>query len=87
MALEQWTESVDEEKRTIRLELGVFSDPAEADAVAQSFAVIGAVDEESVRVPGADATRLVLTHLKPGVVRADVMARAEELGLNALVLY
>ena len=87
VALTQWTESVDEEKRAIRLELGVFADAARADAVAHSFALIGAVDEEAVRVPGADATRLVLTHLKPGVVRADVMARAEELGLDALVLY
>lgn len=87
VALEQWTESVDEEKRSIRLELGVFTDAAVADSVAQSFALIGAVDEEPVRVPGADATRLVLTHLRPGVGRADVMARAEELGLDALVLY
>ncbi len=77
----------DVEERAIRLELGVFWDMRRAEEVALGFALLGAVGEESVRIGGANATRLRLTHLKPGVVRADVMARAEELGLEALVLY
>ncbi len=85
--LEPWVASVDEDQRAIRLELGVFADPAQADTVAEAFALIGAVDEEQVRIPGKDATRLTLTHLKPGVLRSDVMSRAEELGLTGLVLY
>ena len=86
-SLEGWVASVDEDKRAIKLELGVFSDAAQADDVALQFAMLGAVDEDQVRVPGADATRLTLTHLKPGVARDDVMSLARQLGLKDLVLY
>ena len=86
-ALGDWVASVDEDYRTIKLELGVFTDSGKTEAVIQRFAYLGAVDEEAVRVPGADATRLTLTKLKPGVARSDVMALAKELGLNDLVLY
>ncbi|MDB5541189.1 MAG: septal ring lytic transglycosylase RlpA family protein [Devosia sp.] len=86
-ALESWVDSVDEDKRAIRLELGVFTDPARADDVAQQFAMLGAVDEDAVRIPGANATRLTLTHLKPGVARNDVMLLAKNLGLKDLLLY
>lgn len=85
--LEVWTASVDEDKRAIKLQLGIFTDSAKAYDVALAFAMLGAVDEEAVRVPGADATRLVLTHLKPGVARDDAMVLARELGLKDLVLY
>ena len=86
-ALSEWVAAVDEDERKIKLELGIFVDPARADDVAEHFALLGAVDEQAVRIPGADATRLTLIHLKPGVVRDDVMALAGELGLNDLVLY
>lgn len=86
-SLQPWVETVDEDKRAIRLELGVFADAARADDVAEQFAVLAAVDEEAVRIPGADATRLTLTHLKPGVARNDVMQLAKNLGLADLVLY
>lgn len=86
-ALEDWAATVDEDKRAIRLELGVFADAVRADDVAQQFAFLGAVDEEAVRIPGADATRLTLTHLKPGVARDDVILLAKNLGLTDLVLY
>ena len=86
-ALEPWIATVDEDKRAIRLELGVFTDPGAAEDVALRFAFLGAVDQEAVRVPGRDATRLMLTHLKPGVARDDVMVLARELGLKDLVLY
>lgn len=86
-ALDGWAAAIDEDRRAIRLELGVFADAGRADEVAQRFAMLGAVDEAAVRVPGADATRLTLTRLKPGVARADVMTIAKELGLNDLVLY
>lgn len=86
-SLEAWVETVDEDKRAIRLELGVFTDAARADDVALQFAMLAAVDEEPVRIPGADTTRLTLTHLKPGVARDDVMLLAKQLGLTDLVLY
>jgi rare lipoprotein A len=85
--LEPWVAAVDENKRAIRLELGIFTDPAAAEDIALRFAFLGAVDEEAVRVPGKDATRLTLTHLKPGVARDDVMVLARQLGLKDLVLY
>ncbi len=84
--LQAWAATVDEDQRRLKLQLGVFKDPAAAQQVVQSFALLGAVDEEQVRIPGADATRLTLTKLKPGVSRNDVMALARELGLNDLSL-
>ena len=86
-ALADWVAVTDEDARDIRLELGVFADAERAEAVVLAFAMLGAVDEDAVRLPGADATRLTLTHLKPGVSRNDVMLRARELGLTDLVLY
>jgi len=85
--LQPWVATVDEDKRAIKLELGIFTDESAAEDVAIRFAMLGAVDEEAVRVPGADATRLTLTHLKPGVSRDDAMVLARELGLKDLVLY
>jgi rare lipoprotein A len=85
--LQPWVASVDADARAIKLELGIFTDAATADEVALRFAMLGAVDEEPVRIPGADATRLTLTHLKPGVARDDAMVLARELGLKDLVLY
>lgn len=73
--------------RQIRLQLGVFSDESAADAVVERFAVLGAILREDVRIPGADAVRLRLTELKPGVGDEDVTALARELGLDGLVLY
>ena len=81
-----WAATVDEDQRKLKLQLGVFKDPAEAQQVVESFALLGAVDEQQVRIPGADATRLTLVKLKPGVSRNDVMAMARELGLNDLSL-
>jgi rare lipoprotein A len=86
-ALEDWQASVDEDARAIRLELGTFTDPARESSVVQQFAMLGAVDEDSVETGGPPATRLTLTHLKPGVARADVLKLAQQLGLNGIVLY
>lgn len=86
-SLDAWVATVDEDKRAIKLELGVFADAGNADDVARQFAMLGAVDEAAVRIPGADATRLTLTQLKPGVARDDVMLLAKKLGLTELVLY
>jgi len=85
--LEDWRDSVDEEARAITLRLGVFSNPDNADAVERAFALLGAVDHEDVSVAGKPAARLTLTHLKPGVARADVLALARELGLSDIILY
>jgi rare lipoprotein A len=85
-ALQAWAATVDEDQRKLKLQLGVFKDEGRAQQVVEAFALIGAVDEEQVRIPGADATRLTLMKLKSGVSRNDVMAMAHELGLNDLSL-
>lgn len=84
--LQAWAATVDEDQRKLTLQLGVFRDVNQAQQVVESFALIGIVDEEQVRIPGADATRLTLIKLKPGATRNDVMAMARELGLNDLSL-
>jgi len=84
--LQAWAATVDEDQRRLKLQLGVFRDADAAQRVVESFALLGAVDEQQVRIPGADATRLTLVQLKPGVSRNDVMAMARELGLNDLSL-
>lgn len=85
--LDDWVQSVDADARDIRLGLGIFADQANATALAEQFAVIGAVDEEQVTVNGKVATRLTLTHLKPGVARVDALDLARQLGLNDIILY
>ncbi len=86
-ALDDWKSSVDDDARKIRLELGTFSDADKALSVEESFAMLGAVDEDQVQSDGRSATRLTLTHLKPGVARADIVSLARQLGLTDLVLY
>ncbi|MHB1110515.1 MAG: septal ring lytic transglycosylase RlpA family protein [Devosia sp.] len=86
-ALDEWVEAVDEDGRAIDLQLGVFTDPRRADEVAQAFAVLAAVNEEAVEAGGRTATRLILSRLKPGVARSDVLDLARELGLRDIVLY
>ncbi len=86
-ALESWVQSVDADARSIKLGLGVFSDQNNAIALSEQFALLGAVDEEPVTVNGKAATRLTLTHLKPGVSRVDALDLARQLGLNDIILY
>jgi len=85
-ALEDWAQSVDADARAISLDLGIFASRANAIALTERFALLGAVDEDAVTVNGRAATRLTLTHLKPGVSRIDVHDLARELGLNDLKL-
>lgn len=85
--LQAWAQSIDQNALKIDLTLGVFADKDGAARVATQFALLGAVDEVPVKVGGKDATRLTLTHLKPGVARTDVLDLARELGLNDIVLY
>jgi rare lipoprotein A len=84
--LAAWAAADDGNPR-VRLGIGDFADGEEAEAIAERFAMLGAVDMEDVIASGRPATRLTLTFLKPGVARADVLAMARELGLNSLVLY
>jgi rare lipoprotein A len=84
--LDEWVQSVDMDARGIELGLGIFADQDNAIALAERFAVLGAVKEEAVTVNGRAATRLTLTHLKAGVSRIDVLDLARELGLNDLEL-
>lgn len=86
-SLDEWVQSVDMDARTVRLSLGTFADQANAIALSERFAVLGAVDEEAVMINGRPATRLTLTHIKAGVAKADVLALARELGLNDIILY
>jgi rare lipoprotein A len=86
-ALADWRQSIDMDARAIRLELGVFDGQARVDEVLEEFALLGAVDEESVTLSGQPATRLTLTHLKPGVSRQDIVERVEALGLQRAIMY
>lgn len=86
-ALDEWVEAIDADARAIRLGLGVFADQGNAVALAEKFAVLGAVDEASVTVNGRSATRLTLTQLKPGVTKVDALDLARQLGLNDIILY
>jgi rare lipoprotein A len=86
-ALQEWVNAVDEDAREIRLQLGIFEDYREAVTVAESFAMLGAVDEGAVQQGGREATVLTLTYLKPGVSRNDVALLARELGLTDVILY
>lgn len=85
--LQAWVASVDADTRAFKLGLGIFSNTENAIALAERFAVLGAVAEEPVTVAGKPATRLTLTHLKPGVERQDAVDLARELGLNDIILY
>lgn len=85
--LEDWVEVVDETALDIKLQLGVFRVESEAIRTAEAFAMLGAVDEAMIEIGGDPAVTLTLTHLKPGVARADVLALARELGLNDIILY
>lgn len=84
--LQDWVQSVDADARDIRLGLGIFSNQDNAIALSEQFAVLGAVDEEQVTVNGRAATRLTLTHLKPGVTRLDALDLARQLGLDDIVV-
>jgi rare lipoprotein A len=85
--LDAWVEAVDMDARNIKLGLGIFADEANAIALAERFAMLGAVYEEPVTVNGRAATRLTLTHLKAGVARVDALDLARELGLTDIILY
>ncbi len=84
--LEDWVQSMDADAREIDLTLGVFADQGNAIALAERFALLGAVAETPVTVQGRAATQLSLTYLKPGVSRIDVLDLARELGLVNLRL-
>ena len=72
----------------IQLDLGIYSDAGSARDVAMQFAMLGAVDEDpAVTDEGTGGIRLVLTYLKPGVERQDVLDLVHKLGLKDVVLY
>jgi rare lipoprotein A len=86
--LREWVEATDDDQRAIKLVLGVYENAAVARATAMQFAMLGAVDENAVTADdGAPATQLVVTHLKPGVARSDVLDLVHKLGLKDVVLY
>ena len=83
-ALDEWATSVDADARKVQVLLGIFDDRQQAVSIAESFAMLGAVDEQTLDLGGNPATRLTLTHLKPGVARADVVSLARQLGLSGI---
>lgn len=86
--LADWRASTDEDARAVRIELGTYADPARARDIAMQFAYLGAVDEDAATGDdGKPATRLELTHLKPGVAREDVLDLVHRLGIDGAVLY
>ncbi|HTJ56857.1 MAG TPA: septal ring lytic transglycosylase RlpA family protein [Devosiaceae bacterium] len=86
--LRDWVATTDDDARAVEVQLGSYEDPAAARRTAMQFAMLGAVDEDQVTDnSGAGATRLTLTHLKPGVARQDVAELAHKLGLKDVVLY
>lgn len=84
--LAEWAQAMDADSRAVRIEIGTFANQAEAIEITKNFAILGAVAEEAVTLDGRPATRLTLTHLKPGVARDDAANMARQLGLDAGVL-
>ncbi|MGB3026419.1 septal ring lytic transglycosylase RlpA family protein [Paradevosia shaoguanensis] len=87
LALRDWAATVDQDSRAIKLQIGIFADQTKAIEIEERFAYLGAVEEQAVSAQGRDATRLMLTQLKPGVARDDVLNLARELGLKDIILY
>ncbi|MDR3470838.1 MAG: septal ring lytic transglycosylase RlpA family protein [Devosia sp.] len=86
--LQDWRDTTDDDLRAIHLDLGLYEDSAVARDTAMKFATLGAVDEaDQPAEDGSPATRLTLTHLKPGVGRQDVLDLVHKLGLKDVVLY
>ena len=81
-----WQDGVDIDRRALDVDLGVFANPVNADRIARSFALVGAIETDMVRVNGVDATRVHLSWLKPGVTRADVVNLADSLGLEDVAI-
>jgi rare lipoprotein A len=85
--LAAWAASVDADSRSVNFGLGIYADPDNVAALAERFAFLGAVTEESVTANGRPATRLTLTQLKPGATLEDAHNLARELGLTDTILY
>ncbi len=85
-ALGQWHDSVDADARKIDLELGAFTDTETISGLSSAFALLGAVEEDSVKLNGREATLLRLTYLKPGVTRSDVFDLVRQYDLRHVVL-
>lgn len=81
-ALDDIAGTPDDGATKVDIEIGTFADAGMAADIATAFAWLGAVDETPVMLGGGPATRLTLTHLKPGVVQDDVDALALKLGLT-----
>ncbi len=80
--LDAWQQGVDIDRRRISVDLGTFTDPNKADAIARAFALIAAVSTETVRTAGGEAIHVRLSWLKPGATRADIVNLAGNLGLE-----
>jgi rare lipoprotein A len=85
--LAAWAASVDADSRAVNFGLGIYADPGNVAVLAERFALLGAVTEEAVTANGRPATRLTLTHLKPGATLEDAHNLARELGLTDTILY
>ena len=87
-ALDGWKNAVDDDARKVRArarhlhqsQIGASPWPRPSQCSAPST-------KTDVKAGGRPATRLTLTHLKPGVARSDVLTLARQLGLTGIVLY
>lgn len=86
-ALHNWQSGVDADARKVKIGLGTFSDPQNAQNVIRAFSLIGAVDETFGVAGKSEMTTLKLSQLKPGVTRADVAEIAATLGLAVQIEY
>lgn len=84
--LSAWRAAHDADARRVDIELGVFSVAQSAMRISEAFALLGAVEGDSVDVGGREATGLKLTYLKPGVTQEDVLDLATRLGLGDVTI-
>jgi rare lipoprotein A len=80
--LQAWQQANDMNARKVDIELGVYRSPETISKLSIAFALLGAVQKDSIEVRGSAATRIRLTYLKQGVTRADVVELAEQFGIK-----
>lgn len=86
-SLSDWQKANDANARDVNIAIGVFRSPETISELSTQFALLGAVQKDSIRVKGKLATALRITHLKSGVTIGDIEAMAQNLGLNDIKLY
>lgn len=81
-SLQNWQKANDANARDVDIAIGVFRSPETISELSIAFALLGAVQKDSIRVKGKLATELRITHLKSGVTIGDIEALARSHGLD-----